>query len=179
MRKELTLAAIAAIAGTLAIIGLVDEAHAAGYLKFDGVDGEATDKDHKNWSDILSFEQSITRGDSSSASTRARGSAVFHDIVITKELDASSPKLAESIAKGMVYPSVEFHLTAGSGTYLKYELKNVMITSYSVGGSADEKPTEQISLNFEEIKMTYTAAGETGTSKGNVEYSWKIEAGVS
>ncbi|MDI9446743.1 MAG: type VI secretion system tube protein Hcp, partial [Planctomycetota bacterium] len=31
----------------------------AAYIKFDGVDGEAQDAQHKNWSDILSFSQGI------------------------------------------------------------------------------------------------------------------------
>lgn len=31
----------------------------AGYIKFDGVDGESADKDHKRWSDLLSFGQTI------------------------------------------------------------------------------------------------------------------------
>lgn len=33
----------------------------AGYLKYDGVDGESRDKDHKDWINLLSVSQSITR----------------------------------------------------------------------------------------------------------------------
>jgi len=32
-------------------------------------------------------------------------------------------------------------------------------------------------LNFEEIKVTYTENDSAGKSKGNVEYSWKVEEG--
>ncbi len=28
-----------------------------GYIKFDGVDGETKDRDHKRWSDLASFSQ--------------------------------------------------------------------------------------------------------------------------
>ena len=38
-------------------------------------------------------------------------------------------------------------------------------------------PTESFSLNGEEIKVTYTEADSKGKSKGNVEYSWKVEEG--
>jgi len=31
----------------------------AAYIKFDGVDGESKDKDHKGWSDLMSFGQAI------------------------------------------------------------------------------------------------------------------------
>jgi len=36
---------------------------------------------------------------------------------------------------------------------------------------------EDLSLNFEEIKVTYTETDNTGKKKGNVEYSWKVEEG--
>jgi len=31
----------------------------AAYIKFDGIDGESQDKDHKEWIDILSFSQGM------------------------------------------------------------------------------------------------------------------------
>jgi len=64
-------------------------------------------------------------------------------------------------------------------TYYAYELKNVLVTSYSVGGSgqSDDVPMEQFSLNYEEIKVTYTENDSKGKKKGNVEYSWKVEEG--
>lgn len=31
----------------------------AAYIKFDGIEGESTDKDHKGWSDLMSFGQAI------------------------------------------------------------------------------------------------------------------------
>jgi type VI protein secretion system component Hcp len=57
----------------------------------------------------------------------------------------------------------------------------VLVTSYSIGGSgqAEDVPTEEFSINFEEIKVTYTECDNTGKKKGNVEYSWKVEAGES
>jgi type VI secretion system Hcp family effector len=156
---------------------------AAGYLKFDGIDGEAQDKDHKNWSDLTSFSQGhlVPAGE---APGRPRGRVVFEDIVVSKEIDKASPKLAEACAKGKVFPRVDIHWTrvvAGAGqTYYSYELRNVQVTSYSLGGSAqaDPVPTETLSLNFEEIKATYTEYDETGRAKGKVEYTWKIEEGV-
>lgn len=179
MKTQLTLGVIAACAITITILG-VQDAEAAAYLKFDGVDGESKDKSHESWSNIMSFSQSISRDTSAtSGSARARSSAVFHDFVVEKTLDKSSPKLAEAIAKGQVFPKVEIHLAAGQTTYLKYELQNVMITSYSVSGDADERPTEQISFNFAQIKMSYAERGSDGSAKGNVEYSWKIEEGTS
>jgi type VI secretion system secreted protein Hcp len=176
MDKKLQLTAITICTVALALVGYTIDANAAAYVKFDGIDGEATDAKHKEWIEVLSFSQSIHRGDSGS-SARTTASAVFEDIVLTKELDKSSPKLAESIAMGKVIPKVEFELTSSAGTYYKYELTNVMVTSYSVSGDADERPTEQVSLNFEQIKTTYTEYGSDGSKKGNAETTWKVEKG--
>lgn len=104
------------------------------------------------------------------------------DINIVKELDKASPKLAESMCNGKVFPKVEIHVTAsytdaGRVTYYAYELKNVKVSNYNIGGSgqSEDVPTEQMSLNFEEIKVTYTENDAAGKKKGNVEYTWKVE----
>ena len=179
MEKKLTLIAITVCAITLALIGNVNDAEAAAFLKFDGVDGEAKDANHDKWIYLLSFSQTITREESSSSTTRQRADVVFGDVVVVKELDKSSPKLAESMFMGKVFPKVEIHLTSSAGTYFAYELTNVMVTSYSISGDADDRPTEEVAFNFEEIKMTYTEMDSEGKSKGKVEYNWKVEEGTS
>ena len=157
----------------------------AAYIKFDGVDGEALDKDHQSWSDLASFGQGLHQpGGGSTGPTRRRGDVILDDIACTKELDKSSPKIAEAVCKGKVFPKVEIQLTAsytdaGRVTYYAYELTNVLVTSYNISGSgqSEDVPTEDFSLNFEEIKVTYTEADSKGHSKGKVEYSWKVEEG--
>jgi len=156
----------------------------AAYIKFDGLDGEAIDKDHKGWSDIESFNQVIHKPGSGTGVARRRGDVVLDDVLIVKSLDKASPKLAESICKGKVFPKVQIHVTrsytdSGRTTYYAYELKNVQVVNYSVGGAtqAEEPPVEELSLNFEEIKVTYTEANTKGKKKGNIEYNWKVEEG--
>ncbi len=154
------------------------------FIKFDGVDGECKDKDHKAWSDLQAMSWSLHKaGGGATGQTRRRGVATVNDIVATKEFDKSSPKLAESILSGKVFPKVEIHDTTtygeGRATFLKYELKNVMVSSYQIGaaGGGDAVPTESFSLNFEEIKNTYVEYDAAGKKKGNVEFGWKVEEG--
>lgn len=157
----------------------------AAYIKFDGIEGEAKDKDHDKWTDILSFNQGVSKpGGSATGATRRRGDTILDDIGITKELDKSSPKIAEAVCKGKVFPKVEIHLTAsytdaGRVTYYAYELTNAQVLSYTIGGSgqSEDVPTEDLTLNFEKIKVTYTETDSEGKSKGNIEYTWKVEEG--
>ena len=155
------------------------------FIKFDGVDGEAQDKDHKGWSDILSFSWGLHKaGAGATGQTRRRGVATVEDVVCTKEYDKSSPKLAEAVCLGKIFPKVEIHdtTTYGDGNravFLKYELKNVMVSSHNVSaaGGGDAVPTETMSLNFEEVKQTYVEYDAKGGKKGNVEMTWKVEEG--
>ncbi len=159
----------------------------AAYIKFDGVDGESQDKDHKAWSDLMSFSQGLTQpGGGSTGQTRRRGDVIVDDLSCAKELDKASPKIAEAVANGKVFSKVEIHVTAsytdaGRVTYYAYELKNVLVTHYHISGSgqSDSVPAEDFSLNFEEIKVTYTENDSKGNKKGNIEYSWKVEEGES
>ena len=159
----------------------------AAYIKFDGVDGECLEKEHKAWSPLASFGQGMHQpGGGATGATRRRGDVILDDLTCSKELDKASPKIAESVCKGKVYPKVEIDVTAsytdaGRVTYYRYELKNVLVTSYNISGSgqAEDVPMEDFTLNFEEIKVTYTENDNAGKKKGNIEYSWKVEEGES
>ncbi|MFC1987040.1 Hcp family type VI secretion system effector [Chloroflexota bacterium] len=185
--------------------------HSSAYIKFDGIDGESKSVGHEGWSEIVAFSQAISKtGGGSTDLTRRRAGVILEDIIVVRQIDKASPKLAEAICKGTVFTKVDIHLTGPSegstceGTFYAYELKNVLITSYKVTGSnplayaliapapdiilpysgpfivqAVDAPMEEISINFEEIKVTYTECDSTGKSKGNIEYSWKVEEGES
>lgn len=155
------------------------------FIKFEGVDGEAQGGSYRGWCNALSFSQGQSLPDGGIEPTRQRADVVFEDIVVVKELDKASPKLAEAVCKGMVFPKVEIHLTrsytnTGLVTYYTYELNNVLIVGYRIGGSgySEHIPTEEITLSFEEIKVTYTEIDEGGRPKGNVVYEWRLEEGT-
>ena len=159
------------------------QAQSGYFIKIEGIEGESMDKDHKGWSDLLSFSQAIHKpGSGVTGASRRRGDVILEDIVCVKEIDKSSPKLQEAASKGTVFPKVEIHLTTTikgvKQTYYAYELKNVLITSYSILGNNETVPSENISINFEEIKAIYTAYDDKGKKAGNVEYSWKVEKGT-
>lgn len=157
----------------------------AGFIKIGDIKGECTDADHQDWIDLLSFSQSLHSPQSGATGVaRRRGDVVLEDIHVSKLLDKSSPKLAEAVCNGKVFDKVELHLSASISdeareAYYKYELKQVLVTSYSVSGAtqSSDPPAEDISLNFEEIKVTYVEFDNKGKKKGNIEYTWKVSEG--
>ena len=81
------------------------------FIKFEGVDGEVQSGSYRGWCNALSFSQGQSLPDGGAGTTRQRANVVFEDIVVVKELDKASPKLAEAVCKGKVFPKVEIHLT--------------------------------------------------------------------
>jgi len=156
------------------------------FAKYDGVDGEAKDDKHKKWVDVLAIDWGMHKpGGGATGQSRRRGGAVIEDVTLTVEYEKATPKLQEKCLMGEVIPKLEIEQTAtysgNRATYLKYELKNVMITSCQVNASGNDDagpPTVVLGNNFEEVKVTYTEMDKDGSNKGNVEYNWKVEEGT-
>jgi type VI protein secretion system component Hcp len=104
------------------------------YIKFTGLEGEIEDADHKNWCEVVAFDQAHTMQLIETSPTRGRATPLFEDIRIFKTIDKASPKLAEAVCTANVYPTVEIHVTTSvfdtdSLTYLAYELVNARVTT--------------------------------------------------
>ena len=155
------------------------------FAKYDGVDGESKDENHDKWIDVLSIDWGAHKpGGGMTGQSRRRGAAVVEDVTMTVEYEKASPKLLEKCLKGEVIPKLEIEQTATYGgaraTYLKYELKNVMVTAFQVNASGNDEagpPTVVVGNNFEEITVTYTEFDATGSSKGKVETEYAVEKG--
>ncbi len=168
MNRQLAVAAV--VVGTA--LSLAVQSQGAGYIKFDGVEGEALDQEHKGWSDLVNYSQGLHQpGGGATGSSRRRGGVILEDVTCVKELDKSSPKLTEGVCTGRVFPKVTIHLTRGHQgeqvTYYIVTMKNVHISSYTIGGLVvgEELPMEQFALNFEEIKVTYVVLDESNDDR--------------
>ncbi len=156
------------------------------FAKYDGIDGESNDDKHASWVNVLNVDWGIHRpGGGASGKSRRRGAAIVEDMVLTIEYEKAAPKLQENCLKGKVIPKLEIEQTATYGgareTYLRYELKNVTITSIQVNASGNDEagpPTVVVGNNFEKLKVIYTEFDSAGSKKGNIEYSWNVEKGA-
>ncbi len=84
--------------------------------------------------------------------------------------------------KGHVFSKVEIHFVRESDessmTYMTYELKNVMLTSVNVEApDTAYARAEDMSLNFEEIKVTYLSNDADGKPQEILEFSTKTQVG--
>lgn len=148
-----------------------------GYIKIEGIEGESTDEDHEGWSEILSFGQGINRGETWNSGGRTYGGVETGDITLIKDIDRSSPLLSKSVCCGEVLGNVTIHIIRNEDekTYLVYEISSVEITSITINSDneyEDEPVTEEVTLNFEGIRFSYDELDQSGSSMGNIEYSW-------
>jgi type VI secretion system secreted protein Hcp len=111
------------------------------------------------------------------------GKANFQDISITKYLDKSSPAILIALAKGSHIPTATLLVRkAGEGQqkYLEVTMSKVLITSVSTGGSGGEdRLTENVTLNFAEMKFEYFLQNEKGVTASGGVFDWDIAGNVS
>jgi type VI secretion system secreted protein Hcp len=154
------------------------------FLKFSTIPGEAADDKHKDWIQIVSYsfgETQPAKVAASSGGARTAERVNMQDFKFTKVTDKTSPKLFLACANGEHIPEVKLEVCRSSGDKVKFfeiKLTNVIVSSLvNLGnsGSALGVPTEEISLNFGKIEVTYTQIDPlTGKPKGDIKAIWDL-----
>jgi len=155
------------------------------FMRIEGIPGESTDAGHKDWIELLSYDQRIT-GTQPPDPLRS-GHPEFGKFIITKRIDKASPKLAEAVCKGTHIPAVTLELCRGSGetkeVYMRYRLRDVVIMKVYDKSSpmlfmsmpetieaydkaspilfaASPQPIEEVSFVYSKIEWTYFTGGD-------------------
>ena len=150
------------------------------FIKFEGIDGESKDSEHREWCDLESFNQQIHIKDNTSrdsrTATRDSRIAKGKTISVVKKIDKASPKIMESLTSGQRIPEVNIDVVRRSAdrnkVYYQYELKEVFVTKYNIKTNESDRPTEEITLKFEEQKVIYTLYDNRGQVAGRFETVW-------
>src|SRR5262249_8071456 len=116
----------------------------AGFLKIGDIKGQAEDAEHKEWIELLSVGQVLSRPMQAGAGGQAgrqQSSVNCPPVQVTKQLDKSTPKIAFAVCDGTTFGEVEIHLCTSEGAsgrkpYYKIKLKNVKVTDHSLNASA-------------------------------------------
>ncbi|QHQ36552.1 Hcp family type VI secretion system effector [Algicella marina] len=151
------------------------------FLELDGIKGEAQDKTHKDHIDILAWSFGVSNsGTTHMGSGGGAGRANFGDISVTKYVDKSSPKLMETSILGSHIKKGKLYVRKAGGKqleYIVYHLNDIIVTSVSTGGSGGEdRLTENIALNFSQMKFEYVPQKPDGTGDTPVTVIYDIAA---
>lgn len=139
------------------------------YMKLGDIKGEVTQENHKGWIDIVSVSLGVARHVTTPvgrAANRESSEPTVSDISISKAVDSASvPIFQESVtsSKGGMSVTIDFCNTDDGGhPYMQYILSNALVSSYSVSGSGDSPPMEQLSLNYTKLEFKYVVRDDKG-----------------
>lgn len=138
------------------------------FLKIDGIEGESTAASHQGEIDVLSWAWglSVPDGGSGGGGGRARRPE-FREFRFTTRISKASPPLLEACATGRRIRSVELsgvrpHGGPRSSDFLAYRLGDAIVTGVEHTDAEAELPTEQFSLAYATIEISYTPQDPTG-----------------
>ncbi len=145
------------------------------------ISGETQDKAQKEAKDIdvLAWSWGMSQsGTTHMGSGAGAGKASFQDLSFTKYIDSASPALMLHLANGSHIPLATLLVRkAGEGQqkYITIDMKECIVTSVSTGGSGGEdRLTENVTLNFAEVKFEYFKQDAKGATKSAGEFNFDI-----
>lgn len=133
------------------------------FMKFKGINGESTEKNHKDWSDILSVKWGVSAEPATPG--HGTGAPVFDDLSWTQVMDKSTPALFGKIFSGKIIPTANIDFV-GATTHLIYfqmEFKDVFLTSLNLSGDTGKDTTVTGSFAYDSIRLTYTPYDAKGS----------------
>ncbi|GAC21709.1 Hcp family type VI secretion system effector [Paraglaciecola arctica] len=149
------------------------------FLKLDGINGEAQDKEKKDEIDILAWSWGMSQnGTTHMGSGSGAGKVNVQDITFTKYVDLASTVLMQKCTLGDHIKEGTLTVRKAGGSQLEYiviTMKDIIVSSVSTGGSGGEdRLTENVSLNFGEYKIVYTEQTPDGGKGKQPEFAYDI-----
>ena len=146
------------------------------FIKFEGVDGDAA---LGGAVEVSSFSWGVSNaGSSSGGGRRGVGKVSMQDFHFVSTSNTSSPDLLRAVATGKHISKVDFVVARAAGgtadPYLKYELKDVLVSSFQTSGHSGAMPLEEVTLNFTNLEQQYApdSKGSTASALLPVKTQW-------
>lgn len=170
------------------------------YVEFKGSDlkGDSRDTKHKDTVEVYSWSHVVRQPKSSTSSTAGGHTAErceHGEMVFTKDIDGSTPKLLQACSAGTVINDVIIYFYRAHGgknnvgspsnsqnrhQYLKIELKNVIVASVAPTVSGEGIPAETFTLKYSAVRWTYDELNIAGDKSGkvNITGAWDLAKNV-
>lgn len=145
------------------LLFVASAAGAAGFMKYDGVDGEAKGPDGSNdWFVVDSFSFGVERemkesGEKGGTEDINIGIGELQECTISKSMDRTSTALAQYAINGNSLGMCQICLSDSvdaSGVpncYAHYVMDRCFVRSWSTSGDADDRPTEEVAFYYNKI----------------------------
>jgi len=154
------------------------------FLKIEGIDGESTDASHKGEIEILSFSWGVTNPSSigSQGGGAGAGKVSLSDFHFTTKTSKASPALFLNAVNGKHLKIAVLTARKAGGKqgveFLKITMEDVLVSSYQSQGSDSEVPSDQASLNFGKVTVSFQPQRADGSVDNSVTGSWDVRPNV-
>ena len=134
------------------------------YLKLDGIEGDATHQDHRNWMRIDNLDLGVRRKFRTRAGVvtnrEGRQPALSPVRLVKRSCRATPLLMTESLAGSRSKTAVIHVVDTGSPgrTYIEVTLSNVLVSRYQIDGE-EGRPIESFQLDATKIEMRYVPLG--------------------
>jgi type VI secretion system secreted protein Hcp len=146
------------------------------HIKFAGVDGESTHKNHKGEIEVLSWGWEAINEGGGSIGGSGKGKATPGDFQFTHLYDKSSPVLAKNCVLGKHFPKVTVTACKSGGegqqNFFVMEMSEVFIKSVRPSGSAGGDIIETVTFSYGQIDIGYKAQDDKGAMTGEIKFGW-------
>lgn len=149
------------------------------FLELDGIKGESIDKTHKDKIDVLAWSWGMAQsGSVHMGKGGGAGKVAVQDLSFTHFVDSATPDIMLACCNGTHITKAKLIVRKAGKEPLEYiviELKDILISSVSTGGSGgEERLTENVTLHFAEFKYIYTEQAKSGGKGAQPECAWNI-----
>ncbi len=159
------------------------------YLKASGIEGDITTKGFEQQINIRHMRFYISRnypGEVGRQSDRENSKPSLSDILITKEVDKTTPLwFQQALSMGPIDEVVLSVVRSGADvtTYMEITLQKVMVSQYELDAEeakageekkSFQKPLEHIGLNYTHIEVRYIPSDEEAKAQGPVSSSYDL-----
>jgi type VI secretion system secreted protein Hcp len=134
------------------------------FLQIDGIHGPSTTM--PGAIELSSFSWGASRGvtaPTGAAADRDGSSPSVSEITVTKAHDSTSPLLLQASTNATHFSSATLYVrkAGNSQEFLRYELTDVLVSSYQTGGSGGgaDRPVESLTFKFATIHVEDTSGG--------------------
>lgn len=153
------------------------------FLQLGDLKGESQVEGFEDQIQVLSWSWGMSQtGTTHQGSGGGAGKVNVQDMAITHYVDTASPNIIMACCSGKHFPEAKLTLRKAGEEALEYlviELKDLIVTSVSTGGSdGEERNTENFTLNFGKFKYSYQPQDNKGAKAGGaIDYEADIAKG--
>jgi type VI secretion system secreted protein Hcp len=148
------------------------------FLKLEGITGESRKEEHTGEVEVLSWSWGLIAPVGASATS---GKPTPRELTFTHIYDKASPLLSKTAVLGRrIKTAVLSARRAGEGqeVFLKFTLKEVLVTSVAITATAEGAPLEQVTLAFTDIQTSYKPQDDAGRQGTEVVMNWNPKTGA-